>query len=127
MRIRPGDPYPLGATWDGLGVNFALYSENASSVELCLFDSADAANEAAGDPRYSMDYTGCGNTLKMRNPAVLRLIMDSLRYWVADMRVDGFRFDLASALARELHEVDKFPSSTTRSSGCSTRSFCSGR
>jgi glycogen operon protein len=61
----------------------------------------------AEDPRYYMDYTGCGNALNMRNPAVLRLIMDSLRYWVADMHVDGFRFDLASALARELHEMEK--------------------
>ncbi|MGE3805757.1 MAG: glycogen debranching protein GlgX [Gemmataceae bacterium] len=58
-------------------------------------------------PRYYMDYTGCGNTLNMRHPRVLQLIMDSLRYWVIDMHVDGFRFDLASALARELHEVDK--------------------
>ena len=61
----------------------------------------------AKEPRYYMDYTGCGNTLNMRNPVVLRLIMDSLRYWVTEMHVDGFRFDLASALARELHEVDK--------------------
>lgn len=59
------------------------------------------------DPRYYMDYTGCGNTLNMRHPQVLQLIMDSLRYWVTEMHVDGFRFDLASALARELHEVDK--------------------
>jgi glycogen operon protein len=59
------------------------------------------------NPRYYMDYTGCGNTLNVRHPRVLQLIMDSLRYWVLDMRVDGFRFDLASALARELHEVDK--------------------
>lgn len=59
------------------------------------------------DPRYYMDYTGCGNTLNMRNPRVLQLIMDSLRYWVTEMHVDGFRFDLASTLARELHEVDK--------------------
>jgi isoamylase len=58
-------------------------------------------------PRYYMDYTGCGNTLNMLHPRVLQLIMDSLRYWVLDMHVDGFRFDLASALARELHEVDK--------------------
>ncbi|NLY01003.1 MAG: glycogen debranching protein GlgX [Rhodopirellula sp.] len=58
-------------------------------------------------PRYYMDYTGCGNTLNMRHPRVLQLIMDSLRYWVLEMHVDGFRFDLASALARELHEVDK--------------------
>jgi isoamylase len=61
----------------------------------------------ADDPRYCMDYTGCGNTLNMRHPHVLRMIMDSLRYWVLEMHVDGFRFDLASALARELHEVDR--------------------
>jgi isoamylase len=59
------------------------------------------------DARYYMDYTGCGNTLNMRHPRVLQLIMDSLRYWVQEMHVDGFRFDLASALARELHEVDR--------------------
>jgi isoamylase len=57
--------------------------------------------------RYYMDYTGTGNTLNMRHPRVLQLIMDSLRYWAHDLHVDGFRFDLASALARELHEVDK--------------------
>ncbi len=61
----------------------------------------------AADPRYYMDYTGCGNTLNMMHPRVLQLIMDSLRYWVQEMHVDGFRFDLASALARELHAVDK--------------------
>ncbi|QKT04275.1 glycogen debranching protein GlgX [Ectothiorhodospiraceae bacterium 2226] len=60
-----------------------------------------------GDERYYMDYTGCGNTLNMMHPRVLQLIMDSLRYWVLEMHVDGFRFDLASALARELHEVDR--------------------
>ena len=54
-----------------------------------------------------MDFTGCGNTLNMRAPRVLQLIMDSLRYWVIEMHVDGFRFDLASTLARELHEVDR--------------------
>ncbi|TXF11985.1 glycogen debranching protein GlgX [Pelomicrobium methylotrophicum] len=59
------------------------------------------------NPRYYMDYTGCGNTLNMQHPRVLQLIMDSLRYWVTEMHVDGFRFDLASALARELHEVDR--------------------
>jgi glycogen operon protein len=59
------------------------------------------------DPRYYMDYTGCGNTFNMRNPRVLQFIMDSLRYWVNQMHVDGFRFDLASTLARELHAVDK--------------------
>src|SRR5213596_2187933 len=58
-------------------------------------------------PRYYMDTTGCGNTLNMRHPRVLQLIMDSLRYWVLEMHVDGFRFDLAATLARELHEVDR--------------------
>jgi glycogen operon protein len=57
--------------------------------------------------RYYMDYTGCGNTLNMQQPRVLQLIMDSLRYWVTEMHIDGFRFDLASALARELYEVDR--------------------
>ena len=59
------------------------------------------------DPRHYLDFTGCGNTMNMRHPHVLQLIMDSLRYWVLDMHVDGFRFDLASALARELYEVDR--------------------
>ena len=59
------------------------------------------------DLRYYMDYTGCGNSLNMRNPHVLQLIMDSLRYWIVEMHVDGFRFDLAATLARELHDVDK--------------------
>ncbi len=58
-------------------------------------------------PRYYMDYTGTGNSLNVRHPQVLKLIMDSLRYWVQEMHVDGFRFDLASALARELHDVDR--------------------
>jgi glycogen operon protein len=59
------------------------------------------------DRRYYMDYTGTGNSLNVRHPRVLQLIMDSLRYWVTDMHVDGFRFDLASTLARELYEVDR--------------------
>ncbi len=58
-------------------------------------------------PRYYMDYTGTGNTLNMRQPQVLKMVMDSLRYWVLDMHVDGFRFDLAATLARELHDVDR--------------------
>ncbi len=57
-----------------------------------------------------MDYTGTGNSLNVRHPQVLKLIMDSLRYWVLEMHVDGFRFDLASALARELHDVDRLSS-----------------
>ena len=59
------------------------------------------------DERHYMDYTGTGNTLDARHPSVLRLIMDSLRYWVSECHVDGFRFDLASALARELYDVDR--------------------
>jgi len=60
-----------------------------------------------GKLREYQDFTGCGNTLNMMHPRVLQLIMDSLRYWVQEMHVDGFRFDLAAALARELHEVDR--------------------
>jgi isoamylase len=59
------------------------------------------------NPRYYMDYTGTGNTLNVRDPQVLKMIMDSLRYWVTEMHVDGFRFDLAATLARELHDVSK--------------------
>lgn len=59
------------------------------------------------NPRYYMDYTGTGNTLNVHNPEVLKMIMDSLRYWVTEMHVDGFRFDLAATLARELHDVSK--------------------
>ncbi len=59
------------------------------------------------DPAFYYDTTGTGNTLLMRNPHVLQLIMDSLRYWVTEMRVDGFRFDLAATLARQFHEVDR--------------------
>ena len=59
------------------------------------------------NPRFYMDYTGTGNSLNVRHPQVLKLIMDSLRYWVTEMHVDGFRFDLAAALARELHDVDR--------------------
>ncbi|WP_406280948.1 glycogen debranching protein GlgX [Embleya sp. NBC_00896] len=59
------------------------------------------------DPRYYRDTTGTGNSLSMSHPHVLQMIMDSLRYWVVDMHVDGFRFDLAAALARQFHEVDK--------------------
>ncbi len=62
------------------------------------------------DRRRYVDYTGCGNTLNMLHPRALQLIMDSLRYWVLEMRVDGFRFDLAAALARGLHEVDRLSS-----------------
>jgi glycogen operon protein len=62
------------------------------------------------EPRYYFDYTGTGNTMNVRHPQVLALIMDSLRYWATEMHVDGFRFDLASTLARQLHEVDRLSS-----------------
>ncbi|WP_413806659.1 glycogen debranching protein GlgX [Streptomyces sp. OE57] len=62
------------------------------------------------DRRYYMDTTGTGNSLLMRSPHVLQLIMDSLRYWVTEMHVDGFRFDLAATLARQFHEVDRLSS-----------------
>ncbi len=76
---------------------------------LCFrgIDNAAYYRLVKDDPRYYMDYTGCGNTLNVTNPRALQLVMDSLRYWVTEMHVDGFRFDLASALARELHEVDR--------------------
>ncbi|HEU5433949.1 MAG TPA: glycogen debranching protein GlgX [Thermomicrobiales bacterium] len=63
---------------------------------------------APEEPRYYLDFTGTGNTLAVRRPQTLRLIADSLRYWVQEMHVDGFRFDLASALAREVYAVDQF-------------------
>ena len=62
------------------------------------------------DPRYYMDFTGTGNTLNVRHPQILKMIMDSLRYWALEMHVDGFRFDLAATLARELFEVDRLAS-----------------
>jgi glycogen operon protein len=71
------------------------------------FDNPAYYRLVADSRRYYMDYTGTGNTLNMRHPHVLQLIMDSLRYWVLDMHVDGFRFDLAATLARELHDVDR--------------------
>ncbi len=70
-------------------------------------DNASYYRLVPDDHRYYLDFTGCGNTLNMQSPQVLQLIMDSLRYWVQEMHVDGFRFDLASALARELYEVDR--------------------
>ena len=70
-------------------------------------DNAAYYRPLPDEPRYYMDYTGCGNTLNMQHPRVLQLIMDSLRYWVLEMHIDGFRFDLASSLARELHAVNR--------------------
>jgi isoamylase len=82
---------------------------NHMGPTLCFrgLDNASYYRLVEGDRRYYMDYTGCGNTLDMTHPRVLQMIMDSLRYWVEEMHVDGFRFDLASTLARELHDVDR--------------------
>ncbi|MEM1392970.1 MAG: glycogen debranching protein GlgX [Cyanobacteria bacterium P01_H01_bin.150] len=77
------------------------------TVSLRGIDNASYYRLVDGDLRYYMDFTGCGNSLNVRHPQVLKLIMDSLRYWVLECHVDGFRFDLASALARELYAVDK--------------------
>jgi glycogen operon protein len=77
------------------------------TLSLRGIDNASYYRLARDDKRFYVDFTGCGNTLNMQHPRVLQLIMDSLRYWVLEMHVDGFRFDLASALARELYEVDK--------------------
>ena len=90
-----------------------VYNHTAEGNEfgptLCFrgMDNSSYYRTRPDDPRRYMDFTGCGNTLDMRHPRVLQLIMDSLRYWVTEMHVDGFRFDLASALARELWEVDR--------------------
>jgi glycogen operon protein len=69
-------------------------------------DNARTTGSSKGPPHY-MDYTGTGNSLNVRSPHTLQLIMDSLRYWVTEMHVDGFRFDLAATLAREFYEVDR--------------------
>src|SRR5439155_1422391 len=77
------------------------------TLSLKGIDNAAYYRLVAGERRYYMDYTGTGNSLNMRHPHVLQLIMDSLRYWIEEMHVDGFRFDLAATLARGLHEVDR--------------------
>ena len=71
------------------------------------FDNPAYYRLANDDPQHYIDYTGTGNSLNVQHPQVLQLIMDSLRYWATEMHVDGFRFDLASTLARGLHEVDR--------------------
>jgi isoamylase len=85
---------------------------NHMGPTLCFkgIDNASYYKQMNGTPRYYMDYTGCGNTLNVNHPRILQLIMDSLRYWVLEMHVDGFRFDLASALGRDQHFVDKLGS-----------------
>src|SRR3954447_16726712 len=82
-------------------------NEKGPTLSMRGIDNAAYYRLVADDPQYYMDYTGTGNTLNMRDAYVLQLVMDSLRYWATEMHVDGFRFDLASALARSLHEVDR--------------------
>jgi glycogen operon protein len=82
-------------------------NEKGPVLSLKGVDNTTYYRTVPGSPRYYMDYTGTGSTLNVYNPEVLKLIMDSLRYWVTEMHVDGFRFDLASTLARELHDVNK--------------------
>ncbi|HEV2268588.1 MAG TPA: glycogen debranching protein GlgX, partial [Steroidobacteraceae bacterium] len=85
-------------------------NELGPTLSMRGIDNAAYYRLSPENPRYYMDFTGTGNTLNLQNPRVLQLIMDSLRYWVLEMHVDGFRFDLASALARELYDVDRLGS-----------------
>ncbi len=85
-------------------------NRNGPTLSFRGVDNAYYYRLVEDNKRFCMDYTGTGNTLNTVNPGVLRLIMDSLRYWVQDMHVDGFRFDLASTLARGLHEVKRLGS-----------------
>jgi isoamylase len=82
-------------------------NEKGPMLSLKGVDNTTYYRTVADNPRYYVDYTGTGNTLNIYNPQTLKLLMDSLRYWVSEMHVDGFRFDLASTLARELHDVNK--------------------
>src|SRR5207245_9814242 len=77
------------------------------TVSLRGIDNRVYSRLESDDLSFYEDFTGCGNTLNVAHPQALKLVMDSLRYWVTEMHVDGFRFDLASTLAREVHDVDK--------------------
>jgi isoamylase len=85
-------------------------SQMGPTISFRGIDNASYYRLVEDDRRFYMDYTGTGNTLNSVHPTILRLIMDSLRYWVNEMHVDGFRFDLATALAREFSDVDKWGS-----------------
>ena len=85
-------------------------NERGATLSFRGIDNSSYYRLSQENARYYEDFTGCGNTLSMQHPAGLRLLMDSLRYWVTEMHVDGFRFDLASALARELYGWDKLGS-----------------
>ncbi len=82
-------------------------NERGPTLSFRGIDNRAYYRTAEGNERHYMDFTGCGNTLNMVHPHSLHMLMDSLRYWVTEMHVDGFRFDLASALARSLYDVDQ--------------------
>ncbi len=82
-------------------------SELGPTLSFRGIDNSSYYRLSSDGSRYYMDYTGTGNSLNVRHPQVLQMIMDSLRYWIEEMHVDGFRFDLAATLARELHDVDR--------------------
>jgi len=117
VRGRPVREFKtMVKTFHSAGIEVILdvvYNHTAEGNQLgptmCFrgIDNASYYRLVEEDKRYYMDYTGCGNTLNVTHPRALQLTMDSLRYWVLDMHVDGFRFDLASALAREVHAVDR--------------------
>jgi isoamylase len=107
MMVRALHDWGMEVILDVVYNHTAEGSHLGPTLSLRGIDNAAYYRLVIDNPRFYMDYTGCGNTLNMLHPQVLQLIMDSLRYWVIEMHVDGFRFDLASALARELHEVDR--------------------
>ena len=107
MMVRALHAAGLEVILDVVYNHTAEGSHRGPTLSLRGIDNASYYRLHPHNQRLYQDFTGCGNTLNMRGPRVLQLIMDSLRYWVQEMHVDGFRFDLASALARELHEVDK--------------------
>ena len=122
-RPDPDGAGPAGAGVQGDGQGDARRASRSSSTSSTTtpprattsarrsasrgIDNAGYYRLVGDDQRYYMDYTGTGNSLNVRHPHSLQLIMDSLRYWVTEMHVDGFRFDLASTLAREFYDVDR--------------------
>jgi glycogen operon protein len=107
MMIRAMHAAGIEVILDVVYNHTAEGNQMGPTLSLRGIDNAAYYRLSPQDPRYYMDFTGCGNTLNMTHPRILQLIMDSLRYWVVETRVDGFRFDLASTLARELHDVNR--------------------
>ncbi len=106
MMVRAMHAAGLEVILDVVYNHTAEWNQMGPTLSMRGVDNA-AYYRLAPDPRYYMDFTGTGNTLNMTQPFVLQLVMDSLRYWVSEMHIDGFRFDLASTLARELFEVNR--------------------